>query len=534
MRTVHVTDAIAADVAGADLLVVGGPTHMRGMSSSLSRHKGVENEVRQAAEHGEPEPTLEPDAEGPGLREWIKALPPAQNRPAAAAFDTRAASRLAGGAAHGIARRLRHHGYQLVAASEGFIIEGTTGSLRAGELARATGWGPPWRPWCARPRSCPGGTDASEDGMGTTVLSREELEVVVGAALSAPSVLNTQPWRFRAQGDLIELFADPARGLHNLDPQARELLISCGAALMNLRLALVVGGREPVVRLLPEPGDRHLLARVRIAGPRRATVEEARLAEAIPLRRTTREPFRDQAVPDEVIRDLRDAAAAEGARLDVVAGWHAAHVTRLVHDADREQRADAGSAMDVAAWTVDRAETDSGISPVAFGPRADDPDALVRDFALGRPVAGRSTGHFDVTGVLAVLLTEQDRPADQVRAGQALERVLLTATAAGLATALLTQPTEVPELRRLLRDPALGQAGRRPWCGSGTGRRLRRARAARSPTSSRWTDVRSPRRSEAFAAGSRSPGRRHRPDLVLTQLPGRSHRTSSLSRQRDG
>jgi hypothetical protein len=135
-----VREAHAGDVAGAGLLVVGGPTHMRGMSSGLSRRKGLEAQEQAARDKGAGF-THEPDAEGPGVRDWLGSLPPASPGQLAAAFDTRAGFRFAGGAAKGIARRLRHRGYQLAAPAEGFIITGTEGPLREGELARAREWG---------------------------------------------------------------------------------------------------------------------------------------------------------------------------------------------------------------------------------------------------------------------------------------------------------------------------------------------------------------------------------------------------------
>jgi Flavodoxin len=123
-------------VQAADLLVVGGPTHMRGMSSGMSRKMGISGEAKKdEAERHE----LEPGAEGPGVRDWFDTLPKATKRSKAAAFDTRADQRLAGGAAHGIARRLRRHGYDVVA-DEGFIIEDMEGPLRSGERERAKAW----------------------------------------------------------------------------------------------------------------------------------------------------------------------------------------------------------------------------------------------------------------------------------------------------------------------------------------------------------------------------------------------------------
>ncbi|MFZ5869956.1 MAG: flavodoxin family protein [Actinomycetota bacterium] len=140
----HVTvagvgDVTADQVAAADLLVVGGPTHMRGMSTERTRHMGVEGEQKSAAAHGD-EPRVEPGAEGPGLRDWFDALPRQQRRTPAAAFDTSAGFWLAGGARHGISRRLRRHGYEVVA-EEAFEVEGDPIQLKPGQLDRARDWG---------------------------------------------------------------------------------------------------------------------------------------------------------------------------------------------------------------------------------------------------------------------------------------------------------------------------------------------------------------------------------------------------------
>jgi len=135
---VSVAEANPDTVRAADLVVVGGPTHMRGMTSGMTRKMGLAaEEKKDEAERHE----TEPGAEGPGVRDWFDDLPKAGKGSRAAAFDTRADMRLAGGAAHGIARRLRRHGYQLVGEPEGFIIEDTEGPLRAGEPERAKAWG---------------------------------------------------------------------------------------------------------------------------------------------------------------------------------------------------------------------------------------------------------------------------------------------------------------------------------------------------------------------------------------------------------
>ena len=127
-------------IKSTDLLVVGGPTHIRGMTSGFSRKIGVSGEEKLEAA-GEPPREMVEDAEGPGVREWFDGLPKVKDGGQAAAFDTRLPSAMAGGAARGIARRLRKHGYNLVSDPEGFVVDDAYGPLRAGEIERAKEWG---------------------------------------------------------------------------------------------------------------------------------------------------------------------------------------------------------------------------------------------------------------------------------------------------------------------------------------------------------------------------------------------------------
>jgi hypothetical protein len=284
-------------------------------------------------------------------------------------------------------------------------------------------------------------------------LTGDEVVTVVSAAVLAPSVLNTQPWRFRARDDVIEVWADADRGLTHLDPQGRELLISCGAALFNLRLAIGVLGRATVTRILPDPDQPTLVAQVRVGGPYRTTTRERRLHEAIPTRRSSRHPFERADVPQDVLTAMQEAARLEGARLERPPTWHDPALAGLVRDAERHQRDDPAVVDDVRAWTGEQAPAGAGIPVDRLGPKSTDPRALVRDFSMGSHVDGRGSADFAVDGLFLVLLTDHDAGEDRVRAGQALERAWLEATAEGVSTTLLSQPVEVPALRPWLRDP---------------------------------------------------------------------------------
>ncbi|BFV60652.1 flavodoxin family protein [Kitasatospora sp. CMC57] len=142
VRCLEVSAAGPEVTRSADLLVVGGPTHMHGMSSGLSRRLAASPKARK--DEGPESPSgsrPEPVAATPGLRSWFHALPDAGSVAHAAAFDTRGEARGSGGAAGGIARRLAHHHFDLVADPEGFVVQGAEGPLREGELARAREWG---------------------------------------------------------------------------------------------------------------------------------------------------------------------------------------------------------------------------------------------------------------------------------------------------------------------------------------------------------------------------------------------------------
>jgi Flavodoxin len=137
----RVGDADPDRVARADVVIVGGPTHMRGMSSGMTRKMAASMEEKKEKEDGgQVGHGLEPDVPGPGLRNWFHTLPKSPEHRWAAAFDTRAEGAMMGGAAKGIAHRLESHGYELAVAPEGFVIEGEDQLLREGERARARDW----------------------------------------------------------------------------------------------------------------------------------------------------------------------------------------------------------------------------------------------------------------------------------------------------------------------------------------------------------------------------------------------------------
>jgi nitroreductase len=283
----------------------------------------------------------------------------------------------------------------------------------------------------------------------------EAIAELLRAATLAPSMHNTQPWRFHVSraSQAIELYADPSRMLRFGDPHGRAVHIACGAALLNLRLAVAVAGREPVVRLLPDPAQPQLLAVLRLAGPHRPGEADTDLHAAIPARHTNRRPFSNRPVPPGVLAELVAAASAEGATLHLPGHEETARLLYLISGTEQDLLADPRYRAELARWVGGNRDSD-GIPGSALGPRDPAGRTPVRDFT---PDRHQSLGYdwFEEDPRLAVLSTAGSTRKDWLHAGQALQRVLLTATTYGIAAAPLTQPLETADAW-LVRDPRAG------------------------------------------------------------------------------
>jgi nitroreductase len=281
-------------------------------------------------------------------------------------------------------------------------------------------------------------------------MKRSELIRCVRTATMAPSLHNSQPWLFRLAGGGSEVHADSTRQLDVLDPAGRELLISVGAAVFTLSLAIRREGRIPSVAVLPDPARPDLVATVRPGDPEPPSAAALELADAIAHRHTNRHPFRDVVVPADIIDELRVAARHEGAVLSIAGRAVRTVIAGLGRVAEERLRARGGYYAELERWTRPAADRRDGIPPLAIGPW----DALerlpVRDFGLVHPQPRRRGEPFETFPTIAVLCTPGDEPADWVAAGQALQRVLLTATRRHLATTPISQPVEIPSIREAL------------------------------------------------------------------------------------
>ena len=268
----------------------------------------------------------------------------------------------------------------------------------------------------------------------------------------APSIHNSQPWRWRVEPRAVRLYADLRRWLPVTDQDGRDLMLSCGAALHHLRVALAASGIAARVRRLADPDERDLLAVVEV-DPH--ALAEPGLGSVEPLyrRRTDRRRFNPWPVPQEFLNELVQRAAEQGAVLRAVSDLPTRRkLVAAIAQTARAQAATPGYPEETAAWSG-RTDTPDGI-PTANTPRADQEGAAVpmRDFGDG--TLEQPTDTEDGTMLLA-LGTSSDDHLSQLRAGEAMSAVLLRATELELATCPLSQPLEVDDTRHTLRDVVL-------------------------------------------------------------------------------
>lgn len=291
-----------------------------------------------------------------------------------------------------------------------------------------------------------------------------DLVVVVELSSLAPSVHNTQPWSFTWDGVSLGVREDPSRSLPVLDPSGRERIVSCGAAVLHARLAFAERGWDVSTALLPDPGDPELLARLTVRGRRDPSAEEHALAAAIPVRSTDRDPFDSTPVTEQELELLRAAAEQEGAWLRVVradGADEAVELQVLLSHADDSQRSDPAYLAELAAWRRER--EDEGIPSRALPSvpvEVRGSSWVLRDFDAGTGEHARPGSEPPPAEhpTVVVLGSEGDGRSDWLTAGQGLARLLLQATAAGLAVQPMTQVLEVPVLRARMRH-VLGVVG---------------------------------------------------------------------------
>jgi nitroreductase len=292
----------------------------------------------------------------------------------------------------------------------------------------------------------PGDPRADQDNADSVTDGLAEAATVAGYA---PSIHNTQPWRWRLTGDTLDLYIERGRVLEVTDPATRLATLCCGVALHHARTALSAQGRHAVVTRMPNPADQDHLAHLRVDGPAPADPRAAQLLRTIPSRHTDRRPVTGAPVGRENLRVITGAVEAEGAWLHIL---HADQVLDLASAADRAQRAEASDP----AWQAELAYWSGAARPAGAGL----PDAVIPRAATQTTVPGRDFGHpgdlpisaaHERAAVFAILYGRSDEPSDWLRAGEALSAGWLTATERGVSVMPLSAPVEVVGTRDTMR-----------------------------------------------------------------------------------
>jgi nitroreductase len=210
----------------------------------------------------------------------------------------------------------------------------------------------------------------------------QALVAAAAAAGRAPSIHNTQPWRWRIHDGVADLRADMRRHLAAADPERHMLLVSCGAALHHAWVALGAEGFAAEVAYLPDASDPDLLARVSVTGRTPVTPAAVRLVQTMAIRHTDRRPLLDEPVPGAALEALRAATAAYGIGLDVLRRDQIVDLAAAISYGQRGMIEDEVTRAELARWT-------SGSHPDGTGV----PDAVIPAAPPQTTVPGRDFGH---------------------------------------------------------------------------------------------------------------------------------------------
>lgn len=280
------------------------------------------------------------------------------------------------------------------------------------------------------------------------------LAEAAAAAGYAPSIHNTQPWRWRLAPDTLELRLVPDRVLSVTDPDRRLATLSCGVALHHARVVLDAQGWRAEVTRMPPGDDSGLLARLHLRG--RGPVDPAAVLQLrnIPMRHTDRRPVTGPPVDPAGLAAITTAVLAQQVQLHTLRPGQLVELAAAVDHAQLSAAADPAWQAELAYWT-------GGARPGGTGV----PDAVIPDRPTQTTVVGRDFGHHgdlpvsaahDKTAVFVVLYGEGDEAADWLRAGEALSAGWLTATEHGVSVLPHSAPIEVVATREAMRTIIAG------------------------------------------------------------------------------
>lgn len=278
------------------------------------------------------------------------------------------------------------------------------------------------------------------------------IRTALSLATRAPSVHNSQPWQWRVGDRTIHLYVDADRRLPRTDPDGRDLLISCGAALHHAVIAFAALGWQCKVHRLPNAADSNHLAAVELTRAEPTELDIC-LAAAVPRRRTDRRYFSHWPVPHNDVATIGMRLARMGVVLRHVD--LTVDIRAIVAEAVWLHAQDAGYLSELTTWSG-RYSSTAGV-PARSIPESDTgaalPSRLFAGPALAQPT-GATAG--DDHGLLLALGTDDDGATARLRAGEATSMALLTSTICGLASCPVTEPLEIPETRAAIRSEVFG------------------------------------------------------------------------------
>lgn len=277
----------------------------------------------------------------------------------------------------------------------------------------------------------------------------DQVRFLLRYAILAPSAHNTQPWKFVVTDEGVDVFADPERQLRITDPDNRELVMSLGTSLANLRVAAAHFGYETWL-VCPVPGNDHAVASVTLRETCNPDRRLAALFPAIKHRHTNRSEFDREPIAPDTLAALLDFMDEHHESFRIILTRETTLLADLVAAADRLQMDDPKYRAELASWIG--SGRDDGMEPAALHlPRPISAIApmLVKHVDTGTLRALRDRELVEAAAMI-VVLTADDDSFSLVRAGHDLELFLLTITGLGLQYSFLNSAAQVPGFRERL------------------------------------------------------------------------------------
>lgn len=289
----------------------------------------------------------------------------------------------------------------------------------------------------------------SETNFPRHLKSQDQLKFIIGYAVLAPSTLNTQPWKFKVADEKISVFADKSRRLPVIDPQDRELIISCGAAIANIEAALTNFGMTYRLNFFPNPKDENHLMDIVILGKKIVRDIDKKLFKSILLRRTNRFPFEEKELDGLVLQRLTNIVSEEKVKLHLIKHYRTL-LTKIINRGDKIQSGNQEFCNELSQWVhPERVENPDGIPGYAFGAGdmlSDSGPFYIGNLNTGNLQAARDRNLIKGSPALLMIETKTNTVKDWLRTGIAMEKMLLLATSEKLSASYLNQPLEVSDL----------------------------------------------------------------------------------------